>query len=376
MYEKTKNMNRLSGMTILVTGGAGYIGSHACVELLSSGCNIIVIDNLSNSSATALERVSKITNKSLSVKSSIAADIIFYEADIRNKNVLHDIFITHKVDVVMHFSGLKAVGESVSQPLEYYSNNVLGSIILFQQMEKAGVKTIVFSSSATVYGAPETMPITEEFVTGETTNPYGQSKYIVEQILKDIGKSDSHWKICSLRYFNPIGAHPSGMIGEDPTGTPNNLLPYIAQVAAGRLERLKIFGNTYPTLDGTGVRDYIHVVDLAKGHISALNYITSCTGMNFCVFNLGTGEGKSVLEVLDAFEKASGKLIPYEFVSKRDGDIAECWASTENVKTTLGWSARYDVHKMCEDAWRWQSQNPEGYGLEAGTAKKTTRKDD
>lgn len=358
---KTKNMNRLSGMTILVTGGAGYIGSHACVELLNSGCNIIVIDNLSNSSATALERVSKITNKSLSVQSSIAADIIFYEADIRNKNVLQDIFINHKVDAVMHFSGLKAVGESVSQPLEYYSNNVLGSIILFQQMEKAGVKTIVFSSSATVYGAPKTMPITEEFITGETTNPYGQSKYIVEQILKDIGKSDSSWKICSLRYFNPIGAHPSGMIGEDPTGTPNNLIPYIAQVAAGRLDRLKIFGNTYPTVDGTGVRDYIHVVDLAKGHISALNYLTLNTSRSFSAFNLGTGEGKSVFEILNAFEKASGKLVPFEVVDERNGDIAECWASTQHVESVLGWKAHYDVSKMCEDAWNWQSRNPKGY---------------
>ena len=367
-------MNRLNGMTILLTGGAGYIGSHACIELLNNGCNIVVIDNLSNSCITALERVAVITNKSLSTNPSDATEIIFYEADIRDQNVLHDIFISHNIDAVMHFAGLKAVGDSVSQPLEYYSNNVLGSIMLFQKMAEVGVKTIVFSSSATVYGAPKTMPITEDFITGETTHPYGQSKYIVEQILKDIGKSDSSWKICSLRYFNPVGAHPSGMIGEDPAGIPNNLLPYISQVAAGRLDKLKIFGNTYPTLDGTGVRDYIHVVDLAKGHLSALNYITSCTGMDFCVFNLGTGEGKSVLEMLDAFEKVSGKLIPYEFVSKRDGDIAECWASTENVEAILGWSASYDIHKMCEDAWRWQSQNPEGYGCETGTVKKRRKR--
>ena len=354
-------MNRLNGMTILLTGGAGYIGSHACIELLNNGCNIVVIDNLSNSCINALERVAVITNKSLSANPSDATEIIFYEADIRDQNVLHDIFISHNIDAVMHFAGLKAVGDSVSQPLEYYSNNVLGSVTLFQQMEAAGVKTIVFSSSATVYGAPKTMPITEKVITGETTNPYGQSKYIVEQILKDIGKSDSNWKICSLRYFNPVGAHPSGMIGEDPTGIPNNLLPYISQVAAGRLDKLKIFGNTYPTLDGTGVRDYIHVVDLAKGHISALNYLASLASLSFGAFNLGTGEGKSVFEMIHAFEKASGKLVPFEVVDERNGDIAECWASTQHVQSVLGWKAHYDISKMCEDAWRWQVKNPRGY---------------
>jgi len=355
------NTNRLNGMTILLTGGAGYIGSHSCIELLNKGCKIVVIDNLSNSCVTALERVAVITNKSLSIKSSNTADIIFYEADICDKAVLSSIFNNHKIDAVMHFAGLKAVGQSVNQPLEYYSNNVLGSITLFQEMAEAGVKTIVFSSSATVYGAPKTMPITEEFHTGETTNPYGQSKYIVEQILKDIGKSDSDWKICSLRYFNPVGAHPSGMIGESPTGIPNNLLPYICQVAAGRLDKLKIFGNSYPTIDGTGVRDYIHVVDLSKGHVSALNYLTSLPSLSFGVFNLGTGEGKSVLEMLNTFEKVSGKPIPFEVVKERNGDVAECWASTLHVESVLGWKANYDISKICEDAWHWQSKNPNGY---------------
>lgn len=359
--KKDEDMNRLNGMTILLTGGAGYIGSHACLELLNNGCNVVVIDNLRNSCITSLERVAVITNKSLSTNPLDAAEIIFYEADICDKNVLHDIFISHKIDSVMHFAGLKAVGDSVSQPLEYYSNNVLGSITLFQTMAEAEVKTIVFSSSATVYGAPKKMPITEDFITGETTNPYGQSKYIVEQILKDMGKSDSNWKICSLRYFNPVGAHPSGMIGEDPTGVPNNLLPYISQVAAGQIDKLKIFGNTYPTLDGTGIRDYIHVVDLVKGHISALTYLESLSSLSFGAFNLGTGEGKSVFEMIHEFEKVSGKLVPFEVIDKRNGDIAECWASTKHAQSVLGWKAHYDVAKMCEDAWNWQSKNPKGF---------------
>ena len=356
-------MSLLNGMTILLTGGAGYIGSHVCIELLNNDCKIIVMDNLSNSCVKALERVAVITNKSLSIGLPGSADIIFYKADVRNQKVLNSIFDSHKIDAVMHFAGLKAVGQSVVQPLDYYSNNVLGSITLFQKMAEAGVKTIVFSSSATIYGAPKTMPITEEFITGEITSPYGQTKYTVEEILKDIGKSDSNWKICSLRYFNPVGAHPSGMIGEDPNGIPSNLLPYISQVAAGRIDKLKIFGNTYPTLDGTGIRDYIHVVDLAKGHISALSYLTSLTCLSFGAFNLGTGEGKSVLEMLNAFEKANGLSVPYEFVDRRDGDIAECWASTQYTESVLGWKARYDISKMCKDAWRWQSKNPKGYGI-------------
>ena len=348
-------------MRILVTGGAGYIGSHTCLELLNNNCKIVVIDNLSNSSILSLKRVAQLSNKTFSINPCDEADLLFYEASINDSNVLQNIFKTYHIDAVMHFAGLKSVGESVEKPLDYYVNNIAGSVNLFKEMAFANVKKIVFSSSATVYGSPEVMPITEKFSTGKTLNPYGQTKYFIEKILEDLTNSDLNWKVCILRYFNPVGAHSSGMIGEDPTGLPNNLMPYISQVAVGKIEKLKIFGNSYPTKDATGVRDYIHVVDLAKGHISAVNVITDKPNVNLNVFNLGTGKGTSVLELLDAFEKVSGKVVPYEFVDKRKGDIPECWASTDYVESILGWKARYDILNMCQDTWRWQLKNPNGY---------------
>lgn len=346
---------------ILVTGGAGYIGSHTSLELLKKNYKIVVIDNLSNSSVTSLLRVAELSNKTFSSCPSKEADIIFYEADIRNIKIIESIFKTHDITAVIHFAGLKSVAESVANPISYFNNNIAGSIALFNAMETAKVKNIVFSSSATVYGSPKTMPIDEYSSAGNTSNPYGRSKFIIEKMLEDLSKTDFKWKICILRYFNPVGAHSSGRIGEDPLGTPNNLMPFISQVAVGKIKKLKIFGNSYPTKDGTGVRDYIHVVDLAKGHISALNFIMLNAKDNFNIFNLGTGKGTSVLELCSEFEKASGKKIPYEFVPRREGDIAECWASVDLAESSLGWKAAFDTKKMCEDSWRWQYKNPNGY---------------
>ncbi len=350
-------------MKIFVTGGAGYIASHTCLELLEEGNKIVVLDNLSNSSIKSIKRISEIANKTLSIDVFDNADISFYKGDIRDSQILESIFRNHNIDAVMHFAGLKAVGESIQKPLEYYDNNVIGSISLFENMHKHNVNNIVFSSSATVYGDSIKMPITEDFPTGKTKNPYGQTKHIIENILRDISKSNPDWNISILRYFNPIGAHPSGLIGEDPSGIPDNLMPYICKVAIGELKELSIFGNNYSTKDGTGVRDYIHVVDLAMGHISALKFILSNSNndTNVSIFNLGTGKGTSVLELLQAFESASGIKIPHVFDKEREGDVSECWASIEKIKSILGWKPTNDILKMCEDSWRWQSKNPKGY---------------
>ncbi|GHA27774.1 UDP-glucose 4-epimerase GalE [Oceanisphaera arctica] len=336
-------------MTILVTGGAGYIGSHTLVELLNSGQQVLVLDNLSNASAESLRRVAEITGKQPA----------FVEGDIRDAELLAKLFAEHSIEAVVHFAGLKAVGESVQKPLEYYDNNVNGTLVLVDEMRKAGVFRLVFSSSATVYGEPQKMPITEDFAVGGTTNPYGTSKLMVEQILQDLARSDERWSIALLRYFNPVGAHESGLIGEDPNGIPNNLLPYIAQVAVGRLERLAVFGDDYATVDGTGVRDYIHVVDLALGHLKALARIAEYSGVS--VYNLGTGQGYSVLQMVKAFEQASGRPVPYVMSPRRAGDIAECWANPGKARAELGWQAEKGLEQMMADAWRWQSQNPEGY---------------
>jgi len=335
-------------MKVLVTGGAGYIGSHTCVELLNAGHEIVVIDNLSNSKIEALERVKEITGK----------DLIFYKIDILDKEGLKEVFSQHDFDVVIHFAGLKAVGESVEKPLMYYHNNVNGSVSLFEVMREYNVKNIVFSSSATVYGDPHTVPIKEDFPL-HPANPYGRTKLIIEWILKDIYASDNSWNIVLLRYFNPVGAHDSGKIGEDPSGIPNNLLPFISQVAVGKLQELAVFGDDYPTDDGTGVRDYIHVVDLAIGHIRALKKIKQKSGLS--IYNLGTGRGYSVLEILRAFENASGKDIPYKIVERRPGDIAVCFADPTLAKKELGWIAEKGILDMCADSWRWQSNNPEGF---------------
>tara|TARA_B110000196_G_C21102886_1_gene643599 strand:+ start:297 stop:1331 length:1035 start_codon:yes stop_codon:yes gene_type:complete len=340
-------------MNILVTGGAGYIGTHTVVELLNDGHQVIVLDNLSNSSLNALKQVGFITKIKLHNKKKATGDYIFIKGDLRDRSLISKIFTIYSIDAVIHFAGLKSVGESALYPLEYYSNNVMSSIILFEEMQKANVKTIIFSSTAAVYGTPKSVPITEKFSTESILSPYGRSKLMIENILKDIYASDSNWKIALLRYFNPAGAHPSGLIGENPNGVPNNLIPYITQVASGKLDRLKIFGNDYPTIDGTGVRDYIHVVDLAKGHISALNYITTKDTV-LDLFNLGTGKGTSVLEMVRAFERASGRNIPFKFEDRRSGDVAECWASTKYAELTLGWKAQLDVDNMCNDAWLWQ----------------------
>lgn len=336
-------------MTILVTGGAGYIGSHTLVELLNSGQQVLVLDNLSNASAASLARVAEITGKQPA----------FIEGDIRDAALLDTLFAEHKVSSVVHFAGLKAVGESVAQPLRYYDNNVNGTLVLVNSMQKAGVFKLVFSSSATVYGEPQQMPITEQFAVGGTTNPYGTSKLMVEQILQDLAKSDDRWSIALLRYFNPVGAHSSGLIGEDPNGIPNNLLPYISQVAVGRLSALSVFGDDYPTPDGTGVRDYIHVVDLAVGHLKALARIAEHSGVS--IYNLGTGQGYSVLEMVKAFEQASGQPVPFNISPRRAGDIAECWADPAKALAELGWQAERGLEQMMIDAWRWQSQNPEGF---------------
>jgi len=334
--------------TILVTGGAGFIGSHTCVELLNAGYGVVVIDNLVNSNAESLKRVEQITGKTLA----------FYEADVRDETTLARIFDEHAITGAIHFAALKSVGESVAKPIEYYRNNMDSLLVLLDTMRARGVKKIVFSSSATVYGVPKSVPIDENFPLS-ATNPYGQSKLIAEQVLRDLEISDAAWRIATLRYFNPVGAHESGLIGEDPAGVPNNLMPYVAQVAVGKLERLRIFGSDYATHDGTGVRDYIHVVDLARGHIKALDALESLDSS--FVVNLGTGQGYSVLDVVKAFEAASGKPVPYELVARRPGDIAECFADPAAAAKLLGWQAEHGIERMCVDHWRWQSQNPRGF---------------
>lgn len=335
-------------MAILITGGAGYIGSHTCLQLLAAGQQIIVADNLSNSSQESLFRVEKITKKS----------IPFIQADIRDKQALREIFKANTISAVIHFAGLKAVGESNEKPQLYYDNNVTGSLNLFEVMAEFNVKNIVFSSSATVYGDPVKVPISEDFPLS-ATNPYGRTKLMIEDILRDLHKSDNSWRIAVLRYFNPIGAHSSGQIGEDPNGIPNNLLPYVAQVAVGRLAKLRIFGNDYATHDGTGVRDYIHVIDLAEGHVAALEYLTKNQAM--IAVNLGTGIGYSVLDVVNAFAKTSTKKIPYEILPRRPGDVAINYADASLAKKLLGWHASRGLDEMCEDTWRWQSNNPNGF---------------
>lgn len=336
-------------MAILVAGGAGYIGSHTCVELLNRGYEVVVIDNLYNSSEVALERVQEITGKSLK----------FYEGDVLNREDLDPIFENENIEAVINFAGLKAVGESVQKPWEYYHNNITGTLILTDVMRKHGCKNIIFSSSATVYGDPAEIPITENCPKGEITNPYGRTKGMLEQILTDLYVGDPEWNVMLLRYFNPIGAHESGRIGEDPKGIPNNLLPYVAQVAIGKLPCVGVFGDDYDTPDGTGVRDYIHVVDLAKGHVAAINKIKENPGVK--VYNLGTGKGYSVLDVIHAFSKACGKEIPYEIKPRRAGDIATCYSDASLAKKELGWEAQYDIDEMCADSWKWQSMNPDGY---------------
>jgi UDP-glucose 4-epimerase len=334
--------------TILVTGGAGYIGSHTCVELLNKNYNVIVVDNLSNSSSESLKRVEEITEEKP----------VFYEIDVLEKEELRSVFKNHAIHTVIHFAGLKAVGESTEMPLKYYHNNITGTLILLEIMKEYNVKNIVFSSSATVYGEPETLPITEDFPT-TTTNPYGSTKLFIEEILKDLYKSDNSWNIALLRYFNPVGAHASGKIGEDPNDIPNNLMPYISQVAIGKLKELPVFGNDYSTHDGTGVRDYIHVVDLAKGHIAALSKLDSAPGI--IIYNLGTGQGYSVLDLVNAFEKIIDKKIPYKIMQRRPGDIATCYADPKKAAKELNWKTQFGINEIVRDAWNWQTNNPEGY---------------
>ena len=336
-------------MTILVTGGAGYIGSHTCVELLNAGYDVVVLDNLCNSSEESLKRVEKITGKSLK----------FYEADLLDQAAVKQVFDQEEIQAVIHFAGLKAVGESVQKPLEYYHNNITGTLILCDEMRKHGVKNFVFSSSATVYGDPAIIPITEECPKGAITNPYGQTKGMLEQIVTDLNRADSQWNVMLLRYFNPIGAHESGLIGENPKGIPNNLVPYITQVAVGKLEKLGVFGDDYDTPDGTGVRDYIHVVDLARGHVKAIEKLTEKKGV--LTYNLGTGNGYSVLDIVKAFSKACGREIPYEIKPRRAGDIDTCYSDASLAKAELGWEAKKTLDDMCADSWRWQKNNPEGY---------------
>lgn len=333
---------------ILLTGGAGYIGSHTLVELLNRGYSVSVVDNLYNSCEEAMQRVREITGK----------DFKFYNADIRDRAAMEKIFSENRFDAVIHFAGLKAVGESCQKPLEYYDNNIYGTLVLLETMRKFDVKKIVFSSSATVYGTPEQLPLTEESKTGGTTNPYGTSKYYLEGILTDLYKADNSWNVILLRYFNPVGAHASGRIGEDPKGIPNNLMPYVAQVASGKLKKINVYGDDYPTPDGTGVRDYIHVVDLALGHIAA---IEKCREAGVHIYNLGTGIGYSVLDMIHAFEKACGKKLPYEIAPRRSGDIAACYANSDKAARELGWKAKYGIEEMCRDQWNWQSNNPNGY---------------
>ncbi|HBA64121.1 MAG TPA: UDP-glucose 4-epimerase GalE [Lachnospiraceae bacterium] len=336
-------------MAILVTGGAGYIGSHTCIELMNAGYDVVVVDNLYNSCEEALRRVEEIAGK----------PVKFYKADILDREALENIFANEQIESVIHFAGLKAVGESVRKPLEYYHNNITGTLVLCDVMRNHGVKNIVFSSSATVYGDPAFIPITEECPKGVCTNPYGWTKSMLEQILTDLHTSDPEWNVVLLRYFNPIGAHKSGKIGENPKGIPNNLMPYITQVAVGKLERLGVFGNDYDTPDGTGVRDYIHVVDLALGHVKAIKKLEDKEGVS--IYNLGTGNGYSVLQMVKAMEKACGHEIPYEIKPRREGDIATCYADATKAKNELGWTAERGLDEMCEDSWRWQSQNPNGY---------------
>ena len=334
-------------MCILITGGVGYIGSHSCIELIAAGYEIVVVDNLCNSSLEALKRVEILTGVS----------IPFHQVDVRNEKALRKVFEKHSIDGVIHFAGLKAVGDSVENPIEYYDNNVVGTFTLTKVMREYNCKTFVFSSSATVYGDPHTVPIKEDFPL-TVTNPYGRSKLMIEEFLQDVFVADNNWKIALLRYFNPVGAHKSGLIGEDPNNVPNNLMPYISQVAVGKLEKLSVFGDDYNTIDGTGVRDYIHVVDLAIGHVKALQALNS---PQVLTVNLGTGKGYSVLEMIVAFEKCSGESIPYQIVDRREGDIGTCYTDTTYAKNKLNWSAEYDLDEMCMDTWRWQSRNPNGY---------------
>lgn len=334
-------------MNVLVTGGAGFIGSHTVVELLQEGFGVVVVDNLSNASEESLRRVEKITGKKAK----------FYNADVRDRAAMDKIFRENKIDWVIHFAGLKAVGESVRKPLEYYDNNLVSTFVLLETMREYGVKNFVFSSSATVYGEPERLPLDEECRLS-VTNPYGATKLMQENILRDLWTSDNSWNIVLLRYFNPVGAHESGLIGEDPKGIPNNLMPYVAQVASGKLQKIGVFGNDYPTPDGTGVRDYIHVVDLAKGHVAAIKALKTA-GVR--VYNLGTGNGYSVLDMVHAFEKACGKKLPYEIMPRRAGDVPACYATSAKAEKELGWKAQYDLEKMCADQWNWQKNNPNGY---------------
>ncbi|MFZ6049006.1 UDP-glucose 4-epimerase GalE [Pseudomonas sp. CR3202] len=334
---------------ILVTGGAGYIGSHATLALLQAGFEVVVLDNLCNSSVESLLRIEGICGKSPQ----------FIQGDIRDRGLLDELFSSYRISAVMHFAGLKVVNESVSNPLSYYENNVAGTVTLCQAMASAGIFRLVFSSTANVYGEPAQVPVREDFPTGALTNPYGRSKFMVEQILQDLAMADSRWSIALLRYFNPVGAHSSGLIGEDPNGIPSNLLPYISQVAIGKLKQLSVYGGDYPTVDGTGVRDYIHVVDLAEGHLKALEKISTKAGVN--IWNLGTGQGYSVLEMIRAFEQVSGRKVPYQIVDRRPGDIGESWADPMRAEKELGWRAKRGLQQMMADAWRWQSSNPSGY---------------
>ena len=335
-------------MKVLVTGGAGYIGSHTVVELLNAGCEVVVVDNLSNANEESLRRVKEITGK----------DLAFYPYDVRDRAKLTEVFSAHSFDWVIHFAGLKAVGESVQKPVLYYDNNLISTLVLLETMEQFGVRNLVFSSSATVYGEPERLPLDEDCRLS-TTNPYGTTKLMQEQMLKDLYRADSRWNIALLRYFNPVGAHPSGRIGEDPKGIPNNLMPYVAQVASGKLQKIGVFGNDYPTPDGTGVRDYIHVVDLARGHVAAIQKLSE-PGVH--IYNLGTGKGYSVLDMVHAFEKACGKKLPYEIKPRRAGDVPACYATSAKAERELGWKAQYDLEDMCRDQWNWQKNNPDGYG--------------
>lgn len=335
-------------MKILVSGGTGYIGSHTAVELLEKGFEVVAIDNFSNSSPEVLNRIKTITGK----------EVTFYKGDIRDRDLLEKVFSEQIIDCVIHFAGLKAVGESCSKPLEYYDNNLYGTLVLLETMRKYGCKKIIFSSSATVYGTPERLPLDETCKTGGTTNPYGTSKYFQEIIMSDLYKADNEWTVVLLRYFNPVGAHPSGLIGEDPKGIPNNLTPYVAKVAVGQLPKVSVYGSDYDTPDGTGVRDYIHVVDLAKGHVAAIDGVTHS---GVYVYNLGTGNGYSVLQVIGAFEKACGHPIPYVITDRRDGDIAACYADCSKAKRELDWQANLTIDDMCGSLWNWQSKNPNGY---------------
>ena len=337
-------------MTVLVTGGAGFIGSHTCVELLNSGYDVVIIDNLVNSSAKAVDRIEQITGKK----------VAFYEVDVRNRAALDRIFERHAISCAIHFAGLKAVGESVQMPLEYYDNNLFCTVRLCEAMRDHGCKNIIFSSSATVYTGTDPMPLREDSITGGCTNPYGWTKYMSEQILRDMAKADSDWSVLLLRYFNPIGAHPSGLIGEDPRGIPNNLMPYISQVAIGRLPYLNVFGDDYDTPDGTGIRDYIHVCDLASGHVAAIRYMLEHRGES--VFNLGTGQGYSVLDIVKSFERVTCVKIPYKIGARRAGDLPVTYASPDKSAAILGWKAKYDLDDMCRDSWNWQKKNPNGYG--------------